>query len=115
MRSVTLLCVTLVLAAEGSTLAFSQPSSAPPMHMGHADNPNSSPATHQATGVVKSVDAVTGTVTIAHDPIKSLEWPKMTMDFKLKDRAWLNRVKPGDKLQFTLLQSGPDYVITSIR
>ena len=38
-------------------------------------------AAHPATGVVKSVDRAKGTVTLAHGPVKSLNWPAMTMPF----------------------------------
>jgi Cu/Ag efflux protein CusF len=37
------------------------------------------------------------------------------MGFKLKDKAMLGKVKPGDKVQFTVVQAGKDYVITSIK
>jgi Cu(I)/Ag(I) efflux system periplasmic protein CusF len=33
-------------------------------------------ATHKATGVVKSVDAKNGTVTLAHAPVASMKWPR---------------------------------------
>jgi Cu(I)/Ag(I) efflux system protein CusF len=71
--------------------------------------------THDGTGVVKSVNAADGVVTVAHEPIKSLSWPSMTMGFKVKDKSLLSQVKPGDKVQFTLVQTGKDYVITSMK
>jgi Cu(I)/Ag(I) efflux system protein CusF len=39
----------------------------------------------------------------------------MTMGFKVKDKSLLDKVKPGDKVQFTVVQSGNDYVITSLK
>src|SRR5207244_8275707 len=36
---------------------------------------------HKATGVVKAIDPSKGTVTLAHEPVKSLKWPAMTMGF----------------------------------
>ena len=71
--------------------------------------------THDGTGVVKSINAADGVVTVAHEPIKSLSWPSMTMGFKVKDKTLLNQVKPGDKVQFTFVQTGRDYVITNIK
>src|SRR6266446_6669221 len=47
--------------------------------------------THMAKGVVKKVDAKTGMVTVAHEPVKSMNWPAMTMAFKVKDKALLNK------------------------
>ena len=42
-------------------------------------------------------------------------WSAMTMGFKVKDKSLVGKVKPGDKVDFTLVQSGSDYIITSIR
>jgi Cu(I)/Ag(I) efflux system protein CusF len=72
-------------------------------------------STHSATGVVKKVDAAKSTVTLAHDPIKSLNWPAMTMDFRVRDKASLAKLKPDQKIQFELMQQGKDYVITSVK
>ena len=47
---------------------------------------------HPATGVVKSVDRAKSTVTLAHDPVKSLNWPAMTMPFTVTDKALLEKL-----------------------
>lgn len=73
------------------------------------------PATHQATGVVKKVDAARGTVTLQHDPIASLGWPKMTMAFKVLDGRILSGLKPDAKIAFRIEKLGSDYVITSVQ
>ena len=70
---------------------------------------------HKGTGVVKSVDARKGTVTLDHGPIKSLEWPAMTMSFLAKDKKMLEAIKPGAKVEFEFVQDGKDYVITGIK
>jgi Cu(I)/Ag(I) efflux system periplasmic protein CusF len=72
-------------------------------------------AAHQATGVVKKVDPKAGTVTLAHDPVKSLKWPAMTMGFTVKDKALLDKLQPGKKVEFEFLQQGKDYVITGVK
>jgi Cu(I)/Ag(I) efflux system periplasmic protein CusF len=72
-------------------------------------------AAHQATGVVKKVDLKAGTVTLAHDPVKSLKWPAMTMGFTVKDKALLEKLPPGKKIEFEFVQQGKDYVITSVK
>ena len=71
--------------------------------------------THKGVGVVKSINTADGVITFAHEPIKSLNWPAMTMGFKVKDKAMVDKIKPGDKVQFTLVQAGKDYVVTEIR
>jgi Cu(I)/Ag(I) efflux system protein CusF len=71
--------------------------------------------THKGKGTVKSVDHKKGTVSLAHDPVKSMNWPAMTMSFKAKDKAMLDKVKAGAKVEFSFEQSGKDYVITDIK
>src|SRR3990170_2265844 len=51
-------------------------------------------------GVVKKVDKGAGKVTIRHGPIENLGMPKMTMVFRVKDPAMLDRLKEGDKILF---------------
>jgi Cu(I)/Ag(I) efflux system protein CusF len=70
---------------------------------------------HQATGVVKSVDPAKNTVMLAHDPVKSLKWPAMTMGFTVKDKALLDKLQPGKKVQFEFVQQGRNYIITSVK
>jgi len=74
-----------------------------------------STAAHQATGVVKSVDRAKSTVMLAHDPVKSLNWPAMTMPFTIKDKALLEKLPAGKKVQFEFVQQGKDYVITNVK
>ena len=52
------------------------------------------------SGVVKKVDKGAGKVTISHGPLENLGMPKMTMVFRVKDPAMLDRLKEGDKIFF---------------
>jgi Cu/Ag efflux protein CusF len=70
---------------------------------------------HKATGKVTKVDSSNDTVTINHEPVPSMKWPSMTMAFKVKDKAMLDKVKQGAKVDFSFTQSGKDYVITEIK
>ena len=72
-------------------------------------------ATHQATGVVKKVDPKSGTVTLAHEPIKSLNWSAMTMGFQVRDKTLLDKLQAGKKVEFEFVQQGKDYVITGVK
>ena len=78
-------------------------------------NSKDSTQAHKGIGVVKTINKADGVVTLSHEPIKSLSWPAMTMGFKVKDKILLDKIKPGDKVEFTLVQAGKDYVITSIK
>ena len=71
-------------------------------------------ATHNGHGKVVSVDNQAGTVKLTHDPIKSLKWPKMTMDFKAHDPAMLKDLKPGTQVDFELMKMGGAYRIMKI-
>ena len=70
---------------------------------------------HAATGVVKNVDTGAGTVTVAHGPVKSMNWPAMTMAFKVEDRGLLDKLATGKKVAFDFKQQGSDYVITRVK
>ncbi|MEO7465193.1 MAG: copper-binding protein [Nitrosospira sp.] len=62
-------------------------------------------------GVVLTVDRANGTVKINHETIPGLDWPEMTMPFRLKESGLADQVKEGDKVEFFLEKSGSDYVI----
>jgi Cu(I)/Ag(I) efflux system membrane fusion protein len=62
------------------------------------------------------MDWARATVTIAHGPIASLQWPAMTMDFRAEDPALLRPLKPGQKVEFEIIEeSAGEYVIVRIR
>ena len=74
------------------------------------------PATHRGEGTVKAVDPANASITLAHEPIASLKWPAMTMDFKVKDAALLRALKPGQRIAFDLAgEPGGEYTIVSIQ
>jgi Cu(I)/Ag(I) efflux system periplasmic protein CusF len=86
-------------------------------HAGHAGMHAAAPAaqTHNGQGVVKKVDLKGGQVTLAHDPIASLEWPAMTMAFPVADAALLKGLKSGDKVNFQITMIDDQGVITAIK
>ncbi len=71
--------------------------------------------THKGAGTVTKVDPQKGGVTIAHEAVQSMNWPAMSMTFKVKDKKMLDKVKEGDKVDFSFVQSGKDYTITQIK
>lgn len=54
-------------------------------------------------------------VTIAHEPINSLNWPAMTMGFKVKGPMLLGKPAQGRKVTFEFVREGDDYVVTSLK
>lgn len=51
-------------------------------------------------GEVRKVDTAAGKVTLRHGTLQNIDMPPMTMVFRVKDPAWLNQVKVGDKVRF---------------
>jgi Cu(I)/Ag(I) efflux system protein CusF len=70
---------------------------------------------HRGVGVVKELNPAKGTVIVAHDAIKSLGWPAMTMGFTIRDKALFNNFAVGRKVEFEFVEEGKDYVITAVR
>ena len=59
---------------------------------------------HNGQGTVRSVDTKTGTVKLAHGAIPSLNWPAMMMDFTVADNQALAKLKPGQKVEFKVVE-----------
>jgi len=107
--------------ALGAALAFAF--TAPPAALaadesqGHDGAPEQSAqagAVHKLHGVVNSVNAEAGRVNITHDPVESLKWPKMKMNFKVHDPALLTDIKPGMTVDFEIQKMGNQYHLTQI-
>ena len=57
---------------------------------------------HKGTAKVLSVDPPSGYVELDHDPIPSLQWPRMQMGFQAEDKRQLWSIKAGDRVEFEL-------------
>lgn len=91
-----------LMISAGLALALSTPAFA--ADATHAAMAGMSHATiaGEGAGEVKSVDAAKRSVTIAHGPIASLQWPGMTMPFAVAKDVDLSLAKPGAKVTFTV-------------
>jgi Cu(I)/Ag(I) efflux system periplasmic protein CusF len=79
------------------------------VHEGHA-------GAAQASGVVNIVDATQRKLNVSHGPIKQLGWPAMTMDFPVGGDVDLTTVKPGMKINFTLVRgSGGVWTVDTLK
>ena len=85
-----------------------------PGHRAHSTT-KSAAAAVTGTGIVRSIDKGGGKVRLTHDPIDILRWPRMTLSFRLKERHLADRVKEGDRIQFSLDKSAAGYVISDLR
>lgn len=51
-------------------------------------------------GLVKKIDKSAGKITISHGPLVNLGMPAMTMAFRVKEAAWIGKMKEGQKIRF---------------
>jgi Cu(I)/Ag(I) efflux system membrane fusion protein len=66
------------------------------------------------SGVLREVLVDENKVNMTHDPIPALNWPDMTMYFKVKPEVKLDKFKPDDKVMFELEEGEDGYVIKSM-
>lgn len=70
--------------------------------------------TAQAQGIVRAVDARAGTITIQHGAIAALNWPAMTMNFRVASADVLRGVTVGSRIHFVLRTERGAQVVTQI-
>ena len=68
----------------------------------------------EATGTIKSIAANHRSLRIFHDPILSLKWPAMNMEFKVNDHDLTHTLKAGDKVKFSFFREETDNIIVKI-
>jgi Cu(I)/Ag(I) efflux system protein CusF len=106
----TILSLTLV-----SFLAFTGPAVAADAASAPASNGSATPASSDMTdGEVRKVDMDNKKITLRHAEIKNLGMPGMTMVFQVKDPAFLDKVKTGDKVRFTAEKMNGALTVTNI-
>ena len=71
-------------------------------------------ATHPGMGTVQAVDRTKGEVILMHEPIGSLNWPAMTMNFQVKESRLFDRLQSGRRVAFEFVAEGNRYVVTSV-
>ncbi len=59
-------------------------------------------------GKVVDIDVKSNHVTLNHEPIAELGWPSMIMGFKVKESKQLEKLKPGDEVEFDLKAEAPE-------
>ena len=97
MKVFQFLAVPLLAAAP---LAQAQMSSEMKMPMPAKSASATATAPAMTEGVVQSVDAAKGVVTLKHGDIVHMQMPAMTMAFGVADKKMLSHVKAGDKVKF---------------
>jgi len=67
-----------------------------------------------ADGEIRKVDKDAKKITIKHGPMPDLDMPAMTMVFQVKDPAFLDKVKAGDKVKFQAEKLGGAFTVIRI-
>ena len=109
------LCVGFALMGTASAQT-AEPSSAPTETTAPAGAAQAQPASgaEMTEGEVRRVDKDNKKITIKHGPLKSLDMPGMTMVFGVKDDTVLDKVQPGEKVQFQAEKIDGKFVVTAI-
>jgi Cu(I)/Ag(I) efflux system protein CusF len=104
----------MIVAALGCALAapVGAQTAAPKAHGSTAAQPAATSEVYD--GQVRRINRDRASVTLAHGPLKAFNMDAMTMSFRVKDAAQLAKLKEGDKVRFSLQQSGDDLVVTRI-
>ena len=71
------------------------------------------PVTYQGVGRIEQLAA--DKVTLSHGPIPAVQWPAMTMAFRLADPRLAREVKVGDRVAFGFEQTPNGPVVRSLR
>ncbi len=78
-------------------------------------NPDKVPVSHTAVGTLDDVDLEAGTLLITHEPVESLNWPTMTMEFIPSNDAIATAAQQGDPIDFEFVERKPgEWVVTKI-
>ena len=96
------LVMSLILSAGFQSAFAEQPMAGMQMGGTMQMQPGTEQVIHHGVGKVVGVDKANLTVKLAHEAIKSLSWPGMTMDFKVAKVALLDGLKAGDAVAFDL-------------
>ena len=72
------------------------------------------PQTAEGEGIVKSIDLKAEKITLEHGPIAALNWPAMTMTFRVASPSLLDGVNVGTKVHFVLKNDNGKPVVSEI-
>jgi len=66
-------------------------------------------------GEIRKIDKESGKITIKHGEIKHMDMPPMSMVFNVKEKAMLDNIQVGEKIQFIVIQDAGKMVVTDIQ
>lgn len=84
------------------------------MNMANHQGAHTAAQDAMSDGEIRKVDKQAGKLTIKHGELKNVGMAAMTMAFKVKDPAMLDKVKEGDKVHFVVEKIGGAFTVTAI-
>jgi RND family efflux transporter MFP subunit len=70
---------------------------------------------HEAVGTLDEIDPKTGLLLITHEPVASLNWPRMTMEFVPANESLAKQTRPGAPIRFEFVERKPgEWVVTKM-
>jgi len=81
-------------------------------HNHGALQPGTAQSAPLSDGTVKKIDKAAGEVVIQHSQLDSIGMPPMTMAFGVADKAWLNKLRPGDRIRFAAEMKGGNAIVS---
>ncbi len=105
-----------LLAAAGllTSQLFAQTPRAGPMGKGGPAKGDSVRKVSMGEGEVRKIDKEQGKITLKHDKLQNLGMPSMTMDFKVKDPALIDKLNVGDRIRFVADRVDGALTVTAI-
>lgn len=82
---------------------------------GASETPATVPQAAEGDGVIKSIDEDKSAITLQHGPIAALNWPPMTMTFKVESADVLKGAEVGNRVHFVLKNEGGKPVVTKLQ
>ncbi|MDR1946560.1 MAG: copper-binding protein [Desulfovibrio sp.] len=76
--------------------------------------PAAQAAVYSAKGTITLAEKTEGRITIRHEPVPALNWPAMTMRFRLEDPSLAEGLKEGEAVRFDFRNEASAPVIVNI-
>ena len=87
-----------------------------PVHANDAHHPKAAGQTsYRVEGQIVALDSAASKVQLKHEAVAALDWPAMTMLFRVEDKSQLDSVKVGGKVEFEFVQADGGPLITQIK
>ena len=114
MKHLLTLTLASLLTAGGPAMAQNQSNDHTAHHPAPSTTTDAAASKDMTEGEVRTVNKSAQKITLKHGEIKNLDMGAMTMLFQVKDPAFLDKVKAGDKVKFTAEKVDGAIVVTGI-